>query len=64
MAHGDPPFANSCPIRERTADGDSVGRCWFKLERKVCPRHGDVSTEVALYLEGKGLSEDPRIEVE
>jgi hypothetical protein len=33
---------DACAVRERTADGVSVGRCWFKLENGVCPRHGDV----------------------
>lgn len=33
----------NCPIRERTADGRSVGRCWFHTgDNGVCPRHGDV----------------------
>jgi hypothetical protein len=31
-------------IRERTADGVSVGRCWFYLKDGICPRHGDVKT--------------------
>jgi hypothetical protein len=22
------PFSRNCPIRQRTADGESVGRCW------------------------------------
>jgi hypothetical protein len=33
---------NNCPIRERTADGRVVGRCWFHCPDGVCPRHGDV----------------------
>lgn len=34
----------NCAVREFTADGVSVGRCWHYvgLER-TCPRHGDVS---------------------
>jgi len=36
-------FSRNCPVRERTADGVSVGRCWFYTgESGVCPRHGDV----------------------
>lgn len=38
---------NNCPIREVTADGVSVGRCYFHLpDGKTCERHGDVSWEV------------------
>lgn len=36
---------DACAVRERTADGASVGRCWFRTEKGRCPRHGDV-TEV------------------
>lgn len=40
----------NCPINEQTADGVSVGRCWFNLpDGKTCPRHGDVSLAVAYY---------------
>ena len=40
----------NCPIREQTADGTVVGRCWFHLpDGKTCPRHGDVSEEVERY---------------
>lgn len=34
--------ADSCAIRERTADGVSVGRCWHHVKDGWCPRHGDV----------------------
>lgn len=41
---------NNCPILERTADGISVGRCWFWLgNNKTCPRHGNVSVSVERY---------------
>ena len=34
---------NNCAIRERTADGVSVGPCTFHLENgTTCPRHGNV----------------------
>jgi hypothetical protein len=39
----------NCPIMERTADGISVGRCWYHLKNCVCPRHGDVSVAVIKY---------------
>lgn len=36
-------FPNNCAIRERTADGDSVGPCCFHLAHgTTCPRHGIV----------------------
>lgn len=35
---------NNCAINEQTADGRTVGRCYYHLEDgKTCPRHGDVS---------------------
>lgn len=40
---------NSCAVRERTADGDSVGPCMFYLESGVkCPRHGIVKEKKPL----------------
>jgi hypothetical protein len=33
----------SCAILERTADGVSVGRCWFRIVDGRCERHGDVA---------------------
>ena len=53
-------FQNNCPIIEVTADGDSCGRCWFYLDKNDgCPRHGDVSKEIALFREtGKLTRED------
>lgn len=40
----------NCPIIEQTGDGTPCGRCWFNLEAGcVCPRHGDVGPELALF---------------
>lgn len=40
----------NCPIREKTADGNFVGRCWHHLkDGKTCPRHGNVSKEIIHY---------------
>jgi len=40
-------FEKNCPVIEQTADGVSVGRCWFYMaDGKTCPRHGDVSEEL------------------
>ena len=36
-------FEYNCAIREQTAAGVSVGRCWFYEPGDVCPLHGDVS---------------------
>lgn len=37
------PFTGSCPVREHTADGAYVGRCYFATYAGECPRHGDVA---------------------
>ena len=54
----------NCAVRERTADGVSVGRCWTYLDEKdnrlFCPRHGDVSKCQKHFEETRELSEDPR----
>ena len=39
----------ACAVLERTADGDRVGRCYFRTEDGKCPRHGDVSVVQAKY---------------
>lgn len=40
----------NCPINEQTGDGKPVGRCYFHLEDgHTCPRHGDVTPEVARF---------------
>lgn len=47
----------NCPINERTADGDLVGRCWFYLPDGVtCPRHGNVSEAVEVFNRTKRLT--------
>jgi hypothetical protein len=52
----------NCPIREFTADGVPVGRCWFYCHDGVCERHGDVSVELKLYNEtGKLTDERQRV---
>jgi hypothetical protein len=40
---------NACAVRERTADGVLVGRCYLHLENGRCPRHGDVTKVQANY---------------
>lgn len=55
----DEPIApNNCPIREHTADGVSVGRCWHFCERGRCPRHGDVKEVLAHYRATGKLTND------
>lgn len=34
------PAFETCRVIEKTADGLTVGRCWFYLANGVCPRHG------------------------
>ena len=56
----------NCAVREKTADGVSVGRCWFFTsidENGVlnCHRHGDV-TEIQKQFTLTGeLGKDPRV---
>jgi hypothetical protein len=49
---------NNCPIRERTGDGVSVGRCWCYCPDDVCPRHGDVSEALKRYRETNQLTDE------
>lgn len=51
----------NCAVLERTADGVPVGRCWYALKNGVCPRHGDVSKQMAEYAKTGKLFEDPRM---
>ena len=50
----------NCPVRERTADGVSVGRCMFFCPKGICPRHGDVRAQITHWRKTGELSEDPR----
>jgi hypothetical protein len=52
-----PIAPHSCPIRERTADGVSVGRCWHHCPKDVCPRHGDVHSALQRYRETGELTD-------
>lgn len=57
----DPVMVGNCPVLERTADGTSVGRCWFHLtDEYICPRHGNVFKEVEAYKSSGELQKDPR----
>jgi hypothetical protein len=57
-----PFYPECCAVRERTADGTNVGRCWFWLDEKdICPRHGDVSELMKIFRETGKLQEDPRM---
>lgn len=49
---------DSCPIRERTGDGVSVGRCWSYCKDGVCPRHGDVTGPMAEYRASGRLTDE------
>ena len=52
----------NCAILLRTADGVSVGRCWFRLEKGVCPRHGDVSEAQRHYAKTGRLTDENLLE--
>jgi hypothetical protein len=49
---------NNCPIRERTASGQSVGRCDFHAPGDVCPRHGLVDIPLTRYRETGHLTDE------
>jgi hypothetical protein len=36
-------FTGNCPVRQHTADGAFVGRCWHSTYDGYCPSHGKVS---------------------
>jgi hypothetical protein len=56
--HGTHPNPTACAVRERTADGVSVGRCYFRTEDGVCQRHGDVSEVQKRYAETGKLTDE------
>jgi hypothetical protein len=56
--HGTHPNPTACAVRERTADGVSVGRCYFRTEEGVCPRHGNVSVVQAEYARTGRLTDE------
>ena len=50
-----------CAIREYTANGVSIGRCWHYVGLDyVCPIHGDVRVVQEHYLATGKLTADPR----
>lgn len=54
-----PPIgATNCAIREHTADGVSVGRCWHHVKDGQCPRHGDVRAAQDHYARTGDLTDD------
>lgn len=60
-----PFLPDNCAIRERTATGQSVGRCWHWLpDGKTCPRHGDVSAVQEHYRKTGELGEAREIQKE
>jgi hypothetical protein len=56
--HRTHPNPTACAVRERTADGVSVGRCYFHTEDGICPRHGDVSEAQIRYAETGKLTDE------
>lgn len=54
-------YPNNCAVRERTADGVCVGRCWMALDDEDnCPRHGDVRKQMEKFRADGQLFDDPR----
>ncbi len=56
-----PVMPGSCAVRERTADGVSVGRCWFHVVGGCCPRHGDVRAVQAEYAKTGRLTDESEL---
>lgn len=57
-------WSDACAVREHTADGTSVGRCWHFVgrgEKKTCPRHGDVTEVQRRYTETGKLTNDTEL---
>lgn len=52
------PNPTACAVRERTANGVSVGRCYFQVVDGKCPRHGDVTAVQARYAETGRLTDE------
>jgi len=52
------PNPEACAVRERTADGDNVGRCYFHTVGGMCPRHGDVAAVQRHYVETGRLTDE------
>jgi hypothetical protein len=53
------PNQTACAVRERTADGVSVGRCWFQIDKNgSCPRHGDVRAVQKKYVDSGELTDE------
>ena len=57
----------NCAVREKTADGVSVGRCWFFTDYDEntgvlhCTRHGNVTAIQEHFHKTGELGEDPRV---
>lgn len=41
--------SSNCAVRQYTADGVNVGRCWHYVRDGRCPIHGDVTSVQAHY---------------
>lgn len=52
------PNTTACAVRERTANGVSVGRCYFQVIDGTCPRHGDVSRVQEKYANTGELTDE------
>jgi hypothetical protein len=55
------PNPTACAVLERTADGVSVGRCYFQVVDGRCPRHGDVRKAQERYVETGRLTDESEL---
>jgi len=52
-------FDGNCAVREFTADGEAVGRCWFSVSNDyICPRHGNVQFVQEHYADTGQLTDE------
>ena len=57
----DYPNPTACAVRERTADGRSVGRCYFQTVDGRCPRHGNVRKVQERYTKTGRLTDESEL---
>lgn len=56
------PYA--CAVREYTADGVCVGRCWYTVVNGICPRHGNVKAVQEMFKETGKLTDSFKLKAE
>jgi hypothetical protein len=52
---------DACAVRQFTADGVSVGRCWYTVTAGMCPLHGDVAGVQKRFAETGELTDETKL---